>query len=652
MAALASLVTRLKTPKTKPRKPQRAATGPPRDQANVRGQALARTLLDGLKACLQTGGNETDILRLLTTALDGRVDGQPVQKWQHGTWKGWPYTYDPATGKWWWDEVPEPQSRPEPESPPAWSPPKSAATDRVSEAKDGPRKVQLRTDTPHAQGESQADGPKGPRLVACRAQDWVAGCAPKPVTFGALKQQLKEGLEPTGNLVELTSCAEVQELQNLWKAFGVADPLTALLSGPALAVTGTFLTRACLTRDKRRPAWEDVGLLQVSKVKGPWTLPVKCVQATAVPKPSKETVRLVAPYDYRSFFLGSAKDSPVEIVKTLAAQVGVPVADLLGGQWQESQEGHCHTLVGYVRVKPEVATKLRAASGTNGVFICKPGAREPGSPFWIRRNAKESDEDYLRRVMQLQASRGQPMLHRRGKGANLGFLKRDCDVIANRTKHLQLEGVPAAWDGQDIETFLADQGWTEVSVLSRKKKRWFLKAMPVADEASRNFWAYEIQDDVEGSWTLRLHVTLGQGGSPVTSVRVPPPTRRQAQKEAKPAAAEPPQTSGRKDKSPAAAPVVRSLAPKGRDRSRSPPPKGGAEASAEVSPTALDADLVDNTQTEASATPGQGSTASAQLYVAFPYPRDPAEAVDRHWHYEDWGGCGDCFFQMCGCAPY
>ena len=77
--------------------------------------------------------------------------------------------------------------------------------------------------------------------------------------------------------------------------------------------------------------------------------------------------------------------------------------------------------MGYVRVKPEVATKLRAASGTNGVFICKPGAREPGSPFWIRRNAKESDEDYLRRVMQLQASRGQPMLHRRGKGANLGF---------------------------------------------------------------------------------------------------------------------------------------------------------------------------------------------------------------------------------------
>ena len=128
----------------------------------------------------------------------------------------------------------------------------------------------------------------------------------------------------------------------------------------------------------------------------------------------------------------------------------------------------------------------------------------------------------------------------------------------------------------------------------------------------------------------------------------PPPTRRQAQKEAKPAAAEPPQTSGRKERLLlSAALLLRAEIGPGLLR-----PKGGAEASAEVSPTALDADLVDNTQTEASATPGQGSTASAQLYVAFPYPRDPAEAVDRHWHYEDWGGCGDCFFQMCGCAPY
>ena len=660
MSAIVDMVSRLKAPKHKPHRSTNRRPPKPqeRPQQQLRGQELARALLEGLETCLNQGGGEGEVLSLLATAVDGRqppqqqgsghqgasaarrsayAPDQSANRWQYGVWKGYRYVCDPITKKWWWDdetwddETWEWDHNPVPTTS---VPEESVGRAFTTPESSRPRKVQLQT------SETPADGPKGPRLVACRTQDWVAGLAPKPVTLGALKHQLKEGLDRTGNLVELSSCAEVQELQNLWKAFGVLSPLTGLLTGPALRVTGTFLTRACLTRDKQRAAWEDVGLLQISKARGPWTLPVKSVRASTVPKPSKETVRLVAPGDYRSFFLGSAKDSPVEVVRALAAQVGVPVVDLLGGQWQwqESQGSQCRTLVGYVRVKPEVATKLQAASGTSGVFVSKPGAPEPDSPYWIRRNPKETDEDYLRRVLQLQASRKQPLLHRRGNGANLGFVNRDSDVVASRLKHLVLEGVPAAWDGQDIETFLTSQGWTEVAVLSRKKKRWFLKAMPVKEEASRHYWAYEIQDDEEESWTLRLHVTFGQGGPAVTSVRVPPPSRRQAQREPKSADTESPPSSDRKDKSQASALPARDSGGKGRDRSRSPPPKVDAKADTEeeAAPTALDADMAGSGPTEAPA---------AQQYLAFPYPRDPAEAVERQWQYEDWGGCGDCFFR-------
>ena len=151
------------------------------------------------------------------------------------------------------------------------------------------RRVQLAADPWTVLDEGKVEGPKGPKLLAWRAQDWLAGCSPKPISLGTLKHQLKGGLEVTRNLVELCTCAEVQELQNLWKVVGVVSPLTAVLTGQALKTTGTFLTRACLTREKMKACWEDVGLLQVSLVKGPWNLPVKSVKAATVRKPSKET---------------------------------------------------------------------------------------------------------------------------------------------------------------------------------------------------------------------------------------------------------------------------------------------------------------------------------------------------------------------------
>ena len=95
--------------------------------------------------------------------------------------------------------------------------------------------------------------------------------------------------------------------------------------------------------------------------------------------------------------------------------------------------------------------------------MCRPNAREPQTPFWTRRCSKESNEDYLRRVLQLQGSRSQPILQRRGSGCNLGFPKKEGDSTGNRVKQLQLEGVPSSWDAYDIS-----HGLTSLSLVVRK----------------------------------------------------------------------------------------------------------------------------------------------------------------------------------------
>ena len=87
--------------------------------------------------------------------------------------------------------------------------------------------------------------------------------------------------------------------------------------GKAKRCTGALLTRVCLIRDKQKPSWEDVTLLQISKVKGPWTLPVKKIKADGTPKPTKKTIRLTAPGAYRTMFRADAgqQDSPTEVIK-------------------------------------------------------------------------------------------------------------------------------------------------------------------------------------------------------------------------------------------------------------------------------------------------------------------------------------------------
>ena len=301
MKALAGMVHQWKAPKPKPRRKPQPNAPPQHEQPQLqRGQELARSLLLGLKTCLQAGGNEGDVLKLLAAALDGRQPELPPdfthtpcqdesQRWQYGKWEGWDYVLDTATGQWWWDaawpsedtcvQSPQPVTQ------------YREQTQKPNSTSETGAERQVFVKNP---GDEEAELTQVPKVLSCRLQDWQSECPPKVVTFSALKAQLRQGLAPTGNLVELRTEQDVQELQGLWKAFGSPAPLTALLSASAKDTPGAFHTQACLVREKQRAAWEDIGLLKISSVKGPWTLPVKTIKADKVPRPDKETIRLVA----------------------------------------------------------------------------------------------------------------------------------------------------------------------------------------------------------------------------------------------------------------------------------------------------------------------------------------------------------------------
>ena len=197
----------------------------------------------------------------------------------------------------------------------------------------------------------------------------------------------------------------------------------------------------------------------------------------------------------------------------LASLASKPVADFLGARWsQQGKQGISH-LVAFMRLKPDVATKLVSLSGSKGLFISRVDPKNPcvEKPFWVPRNASESDETYHRRVCSLQVQRQQPVIHRFGKnGETLGFLRRPDDPeVDNRIRALTISSVPRAWGSDDLSTFLAGVGWTNLVHLTRRGKRWYGRAKPPDDHFRQSSWQYQVQlSDAQPAWSIHVQVSV------------------------------------------------------------------------------------------------------------------------------------------------
>ena len=264
--------------------------------------------------------------------------------------------------------------------------------------------------------------PRQNSVTGVRPQDWQITPAPKLVKYTDLERTLSAGENPTGNLAEIQNAQQLDEIKDLWDAFGAPAPLTLLLTGGVQHPDQTKVTISLL-RGAAGQRLETVGLLKLGEKKGPWVHCAEKVTKDLLPTSEKIEVRLVAPATYRAQYLpeGHATDSATFVVSSIAAASQVPVSQLTGGQWVQRQQGAASHLVGYLRLKHETVAKLLPHSGSNAVFVNKVNDRSGGPVFWIKRLADETREAYFRRVTQLRKERQQVIIWRQGGGQDLGF---------------------------------------------------------------------------------------------------------------------------------------------------------------------------------------------------------------------------------------
>ena len=617
-----------------------------RQSSSLTGEAAH--LLRALKVCLNQGGNPQvqQLAQVLSSALltkatkePGQKDAKPkgVKRQPKTTktlqvWKGHNYEVDPTTG--WWSWVGPAQTE-------------AASTPAVAS-----RQVATKN---QAQAVPEAPASEGlPRsyhkITFLRTLDWDPTVAPKLVSLSKLEQDLKQGDDPSGNLVEIWDPDHLDDLRCLWNAFGDPGPLT-ILGTCDLSHQGGFATRVSLSRGRFGSKLEPVWLKKVGAKQGPWVFTPTKVQKHQLPQNDKIQIRIAAPSHFRDQFLpdDTTHDSPTCVITQLATMHALRACDLLGGHWTNQTQGKVQKLVGYLRVHQEIALRLTKGSGGRAIFVTKVGDRSGPAAFWHRKEPKEHDSTYFRRLSAIAAARHEPLLWRSGGGQELGLARTAEDTYGTNKRGLSIQGIPRGWDPGDISSFFLQQGWTNLEVSHRNRNVWVAHGTPPEAQQKQAHWSFLVQDDVPWhinvqAWAARTKANVAvqvkgpslkrpygaRGDGPQDGPKGPPDITTTA-----------PAPRGRSEAR------QRSNRPANNDRSRSP--KGDGEDTTTGSlerKTKLPRTQIDeSTQEDVTMTQGDATAA-----VGVPCIIDAADAIKAGWSDVDLGGTGDCFFRAAAAA--
>eukprot|EP00438_Fugacium_kawagutii_P016850 Skav219682 [mRNA] locus=scaffold817:68613:71852:- [translate_table: standard] len=593
-----------------------------------------RDLIAILKSCLNHGSSLEDIWSALQTSVaqieearpkkerpkkkvpKGQSKGkklhpegkpQEVQWWTDNSGIKHAYTTD-SSG--WWSWVPNPNRQ----------------NQKPAEAHIPARQVHAAPPQPR----------RGAWISAVRTTDWGASPVPKLISFPRLKENLKLGQELEGNLIEVWDPAALDELHTLWTCFDKKDGLTALLLGNAKKQsTAATSARLSVTRGSEGQKLEEVSLLRIGSGNGPWLPQSTKVHIRDFPAVQRETLRIAAPSFYCAQFIGDRnRDSPTLVIQALAEITNLPVQEFLGGRWNEQEAKAGKQFVSFLRLKASTVAALMPLSGKCGLFFTHVNPKDKGDfqPWWVLRNAQESDETYFRRVCKLQKDREeQPMLFRFGPGANLGFKKRAEDTVAAKVRLHTAQGIPRGWGNDDFEHFLTAQKWTEVSELNRKRNCWTCLAKAPSDSSQKASWLYDIGDENTTTWNISIQVAVRGPRTPKTEVVVKGPRKSFLLKDFWPNE----QNDAKSTEEPQSPSRGRSTARQDQDRTRSRTPKKTAEA--EVTQLDPPTQAMEG-QSEEQPVPKKKARVTE--------PSDPAEATATFgWRRWDQKGNGDCFFR-------
>ena len=366
-------------------------------------------------------------------------------------------------------------------------------------------------------------------IVDINPQEWERSAL--LTTKKAILGALREGKAPPGTVVAVASADDVLELRDAWKALSRYEPLTIILDQPGVETlqgTTVFKTRAGVRRAGSSWAVEDLRLFAIGDSnQAPFVKAARTTNVRQFTPPARQTVRLVAPARYRRVHLVDKDDSVVQVLAQVASASGLAVSALSGGQWAWNQVKSEWHLTGHLRLSPEAAAKVVAASGTKGVFAkLLKAAKQPDPPvYWFPRPDSDTDGNYYRTCLASAQSRKQYLCYRAGGGSDLGVLRCQDDPRHAGPVVLEAQGFTAAWDAEAVAEFFAAQNWTEVTVLTRRRKgkqrfAWILRATPPADEPlvhdRLQVWHYRDTEDAQ----LHVYVTRTAARQPSSQATV------------------------------------------------------------------------------------------------------------------------------------
>lgn len=97
-------------------------------------------------------------------------------------------------------------------------------------------------------------------------------------------------------------------------------------------------------------------------------------------------------------------------------------------------------------------------------------------------------------MIALKKERKQPVIFRFGLVCSLGLQKRDGDSKPRKARRHVVHHVPIAWGEEEISKFLSDQGWTEVSAVTKRCAAWAFFGLCPAQEATQDTWIFNFTD--------------------------------------------------------------------------------------------------------------------------------------------------------------
>ena len=377
---------------------------------------------------------------------------------------------------------------------------------------------------------ASAQGESPPQFASkvC-SEEW--DCEARLTTPYAVKKAVEAGESLPGNLIVAKQLGTVlQELQDLWAAYDVDEPMTVAAScsqgvmAPAVAVAwkGNKAPNHRMDRIKLQ-TW------QLSPMSGPETKAPTTVFIRPQNPKSVVTLRISAPFAYRKFHRSTdLVDSPQVIISDLAKALPCQVSFLTGGNWEQAQLRSGSLTVGHVRVQKELADRLLALSGRQGIFLTVLDKEAPRSNVaWLPKSKDCSPEEHFRVALELAESRKLPLCFRQGGGSDLGLLGADPSEFspADRVSVWTMHGVPPAFDQDDVLAFLKDQKWKEATIVTRKKGRrkqdgpiWFVRAAPPERRTSQEPFTYADDDTFI---TIALEGSRPKPAPQVTKLKAP-----------------------------------------------------------------------------------------------------------------------------------